>query len=158
MTTVLASFTVAFAPTVLSFVVEAVAGSAICWKVNTTSSAVTAEPSDHLRPSFSFQVTVLKSAETPPFATVGIVAARPFATGLASGPHEASGSITRRDASLSLVPVAWCGVRIVGACQYRIFRSPPSPRLNSAVGPLCAADFSADGAAAALVVPHRAHA
>ncbi len=98
MTTVLASFaTTDFTPSVLS--------------------AVTADPSDHLRPGFSFHVTVVKSLETPPFATVGMLSASAFAIGFASGPHDASGSITRRDASLSLVPVAWCGFRIVGACQ-----------------------------------------
>ena len=53
MTTVLASFTLAFAPTVLSFVVEAVAGSAICWNVKTTSSAVKALPSCHVTPGRS---------------------------------------------------------------------------------------------------------
>src|SRR4051794_13116768 len=31
-----------------------------------TSAEVTAEPSDHLRPSFSFHVTLLPSAETEP--------------------------------------------------------------------------------------------
>src|SRR3981081_2547413 len=101
MTTVFASGDEIFAPTVLSFVVEAVAGSAICWNVKTTSSAVTGVPSDHLRPGFSFQVTFVKSADTPPFATVGISAARPFATGLAAGPHDASGSMTRGGAAPS---------------------------------------------------------
>src|ERR1051325_3498693 len=120
MTTVLASFaTTDFTPSVLLSVVEAVAGSWICVNVKTTSSAVTAVPSDHFRPGRIFHVTVVKSADTPPFATVGISDAIAFATGFASGPHEASGSTTRRDASLSLVPVAWCGLRIVGACQYR---------------------------------------
>src|SRR5258708_7089285 len=87
-----------------------------------------AEPSDHFSPGRSLQVTVVKSDDTPPFATVGISAASPFAIGWASGPHDASGSITNRDASLSFVPVAWCGLRIVGACQYRILSSPPAPR------------------------------
>src|SRR5438132_3284672 len=154
MTTVLESFAAIFAPWVLSFVVDAVVTSAICWNVKTTSSAVTGLPSDHLRPGFSFQVTVLKSADTPPFATVGMSAARPFATGFAAGPHEASGSMTRRDASLSLVPVAWCGFRMVGACQYRIFSSPPSPRLNAAAGPLePAAEPATVGVGLVAVVP-----
>src|SRR6266540_6590590 len=101
--------------------------------VNATSSAVNAEPSDHFTPCFSFQVTVRRSADTPPFATVGISAARPFASGFASGPYDASGSVTSRAASLSLVPVARCALRIVGACQYRIFRSSPAPRFDATV-------------------------
>jgi hypothetical protein len=38
-----------------------------------------------------------------------------------------------RDASESFVPVDWWPLRIVGACQYRILRSPPAPRAMGAV-------------------------
>ena len=85
-------------------------------QLKTTSALEKAEPSDHLRPGFSFQVTVVRSFDTPPLTTVGISAAR-TATGLPSGPYAAIGSIIKRDASLSFVPPAWCGFRIVGACQ-----------------------------------------
>src|SRR5437773_1662326 len=43
-------------------------------------------------------------------------------------PSDASGSRTSRAASLSCGPVARCGLRVEGACQYRTFRSPPWPR------------------------------
>ena len=39
---------------------------------NTTSCAVNAEPSDHFMPGVIFQVIDIRSALTPPFATVGI--------------------------------------------------------------------------------------
>ena len=81
-----------FTPVMKSEFGSAVASSAMYLDVNTTSSAVTAVPSDHLSPSMSFHVTVVKSEETPPFATVGISFARPFAAGFPSTPHEASGS------------------------------------------------------------------
>src|SRR5258708_38972845 len=106
MTTVLASFaTTDFTPSVLSAVVDALAGSLIWVNVNTTSSAVTADPSDHLRPGFSFHVTVGKSLETPPFATVGMLSARAFAIGFASGPHDAGGPAPGPGACPSLGPV-----------------------------------------------------
>src|SRR6266542_4370848 len=60
-------------------------------QVNTTSSAVNALPSDHLASLRSFQVTEVKSFATPPFSTVGLSAARPLATGFASGPQEPTG-------------------------------------------------------------------
>ena len=157
-TTVFASFaTTDFTPSVLDSVVAAVAASCTYVNVNATSSAVKAVPSDHLTPVRSFHVTVVKSADTPAFATVGISAARPLASGFPSGPYDASGSRIRRDASLSLVPVAWCGLRIVGACQYRMFSCPPSPRLNAAP-PEAAAEPPADGPGLLVVVPVWAHA
>src|SRR5688572_2960031 len=117
-TTVLASLaTTDFTPVVAAFVDVAAALSLVSANVNATSSAVNGAPSDHLTPVRSFHVTSVRSAFTPPLETVGISAARPFASGLPSGPHEASGSRTRRAASKSLVPVERCGFRIVGACQ-----------------------------------------
>src|SRR3954470_5132511 len=95
----------------------AVAGSHWYLNVNATSLALNGVPSDHVTPVRSFQVTVLKSAVTPPLDGVGISAANPFGTGRPSLPNDASGSRTRRLASASFVPVAWCAFRIVGACQ-----------------------------------------
>ena len=40
--------------------------------VNFTSAEVTGDPSDHNKPSFNLQVIAVRSALTPPFATVGI--------------------------------------------------------------------------------------
>src|SRR5438093_9369626 len=117
--TVLASFaTTDRTPSVASAVDTPVVASAMREKVKATSSAVNALPSDHLTPCFSFHVTEVKSADTPPFATVGISAASALGIGLASGPQEASGSVTSLAASLSLMPVARWPLRIVGACQY----------------------------------------
>ena len=113
-----ASFAVTdFTPSHRSIVEAALFSSHWYVNVATTSSAVNGVPSDHFTPVRSFQVTVVKSAETPPLAAVGISAARPFATGKPSFPNDASGSVMRRDASASLVPVAWCRFKIVGACQ-----------------------------------------
>jgi len=42
---------------------------------------------------------------------------RPFAIGWPSLPSEASGSRTRRAASLSFGPVARCGLSVEGGCQ-----------------------------------------
>src|SRR2546430_1328983 len=81
-----------FTPDMKSEFGSAVASSAMYLDVNTTSSAVTAVPSDHLSPLTRFHVTVVKSEETPLLSTVGISFASPFATGLPSTPHEASGS------------------------------------------------------------------
>jgi len=106
-----------FTPSAATEVDAADLGSAMSEKVKATSSALKGVPSDHLTFWRSFHVTVMRSADTPPLATVGISAARPFASGFASGPYDASGSVTRRAASLSLMPVARCGLRIVGACQ-----------------------------------------
>ena len=44
-------------------------------QVKATSAEVTGVPSDHTRPSFSFQVMVVRSSDTPPFSTVGISSA-----------------------------------------------------------------------------------
>jgi hypothetical protein len=71
--------------------------------VNTTSSAVNGEPSDHLTPGLSFQVTEMKSGEMPPFSSVGRLSASrdvssPFSLKLASG------SKTIEDANPSLIP------------------------------------------------------
>src|SRR3989442_1115980 len=88
-------------------------------KVPTTSSAVNTVPSDHFTPVRSFQVTLVKSLATPPFATLGISAARPFASAWPFLSQDASGSTTSREASLSFRAVAWGWFRMVGACQYR---------------------------------------
>src|SRR5256885_14510846 len=90
--------------------------------VKTTSSAEKGEPSEYLTPCLSFHVTVVRSAETPPLATVGISAAR-RRTGAPLLSNAASGSRMTRDASESLVPVDWWPLRIVGACQYKIGRA-----------------------------------
>ena len=84
--------------------------------MNTASSAVNADPSDHLIPFLIFQVIEVKSLETPPFATVGIDSASqasmfPFSS------YRASGSSTTEDASSSFVPPDRLGFIVDGACQ-----------------------------------------
>ena len=71
--------------------------------MNTKSSAVTSLPSDHFNPSFSVQVMDRRSAETPPFPTVGISTAN-AGTSSPSGPYQASGSSVIAPASRSLNP------------------------------------------------------
>ncbi len=60
-------------------------------------------PSDHFRPSFSFQVIDIRSWEKPPFLIVGIWAAS-AGTRLQSGSYLARGSNVIAPASKSLVP------------------------------------------------------
>src|SRR5438552_4308694 len=115
-------FTASQEPTVggaVSFVVT-------YFHVNTTSSAVKSEPSDHFTPGFNFQVAVVPSDEKPPFAVVGNSAARP-STGLPSPPKYANGSTTSVEASESLVPCERCGFKIVTACQYSRRSVPHEP-------------------------------
>src|SRR5262245_41006268 len=92
----------------------------------------------------------------PPFSTEGISAAS-AATGLPSGPNQASGSTIGVAASESLVPCGRCGVRIVGACHQSSLRTPafaPPVVAAAAVGGAAAAGAVvgvAAGAAAAVV-------
>src|SRR5512137_776026 len=72
-------------------VTAAVAGSFAYSQVNTQSSAVKGCPSCQVTPFFSFQVTDLPSADSPPFSRVGISAAR-IGTRLPSASQTASGS------------------------------------------------------------------
>ena len=67
------------------------AGSVAYSQLKTTSSAVKGFPSCHWTFFFSFHVTDVPSLEMPPFATVGISAAR-FGVRLPSGSNDASGS------------------------------------------------------------------
>ena len=95
-------------------------------QVKTASLAVTGEPSDQSSPSLSFQVIVVKSADTPPFSTVGISCARSGARSpLVVARH---GSITRLAACRSLVPPDRYGVMIEIACQSRTLSWPSDPR------------------------------
>ena len=71
--------------------------------VNLTSADVTADPSDHLRPLFNFQVIDLRSALTPPLATVGISSAKK-GTSAPVSLYLAKGSIIIEEDSMSLVP------------------------------------------------------
>src|SRR5262249_55081682 len=74
-------------------------------KVALISADVTAEPSDHFRPSFSFHVTLFPSAATEPSAWDGIALARTGIFGYVESIEVmASGSRTTREASESLVP------------------------------------------------------
>ena len=57
-------------------VTAAVAGSLAYSQVKMQSSAVKGWPSCQVTPFFSFQITVLPSAERPPFSREGISAAR----------------------------------------------------------------------------------
>ena len=84
--------------------------------VNFTSADVTADPSDHLSPLFSFHVIDLRSALTPPFATVGISSAK-NGTSAPVSLYLANGSIIIEDDSMSLVPPDRYGFNIEGACQ-----------------------------------------
>src|SRR6266566_1023926 len=122
-----------FTPSKTLAVVVAAAGSLTKFHVKITSEDVNAVPSDHLMFGLSFHVTVVKSLEMPPLATVGTSEAS-IATGVVPfGPMAASGSMTSRDPSKSLVPWFRCGLRRVTACQYRILRSPPAPRVDATV-------------------------
>src|SRR6266851_7902181 len=137
-------------PSTIWVVLAAVFGSATYCQVNTTSSAVNGDPSDHLMPGLSFHVMLFWSLATPPLSRVGISAAR-TAIGLPSGPEAASGSRMSREASWSLVPWARCTFRVVGACQYRIFSWPPTPRPPAVVAGLVVAAIVGAGAAGAVV-------
>ena len=150
-TTVFGSLASTFVtPSAVSVVDAAVLGSAMYCQVKTTSSAVSGVPSDHLMSGLSFQVMLFWSLETPPFSSVGISAAR-TGTGLPSGSSAASGSSTRRLASWSLVPWARWLLRMVGACQYRIFNVPPWPRPPAAGLPAALEAVVGAGAAGAVV-------
>src|SRR3954465_8507966 len=87
----------------------------------------------------------------PPLSSVGISAAS-TAIGLPSGPEAARGSRMSRDASWSLVPWARCTLSVVGACQYRIFNWPPTPRPAPAAAGLAAVVAAIVGAGAAGAV------
>src|SRR5258708_381874 len=86
----------------------------------------------------------------PPFSSVGISAAT---TGRAfpSGREPASGWRMSREPSWSLVPWAGCAFSGVGACQYRIFSWPPTPRPPAVVAGLVVAAIVGAGAAGAVV-------
>ena len=79
------------------------AGSRQYSAVNATSAAVTGLPSDQSRPSRSLQVTVPRSGDTPPLATVGTEAASQ-GTRFPDSSNRASGSRIIDAASTSLVP------------------------------------------------------
>src|SRR5882762_3099648 len=87
----------------------------------------------------------------PPFSSVGISAAS-TAMGLPSGPEAASGSRMSREASWSLVPWARCTFRVVGACQYRIFSWPPTPRPPAVVAGLVVAAIVGAGVGGQLKI------
>ena len=72
-------------------------------QVNTTSSAVSGVPSDHVTPSLSVQVIEVRSSEMPPFSTVGISSTSQGTISPVSSKCT-SGSITIEAASTSLVP------------------------------------------------------
>ena len=84
--------------------------------VNTRSAEVTGVPSDHSRPSFSFQVMDVRSSDTPPFATVGISSVR-YGTKEPFWSKRAIGSMTTAEDSISFVPPDKYGFKIEGACQ-----------------------------------------
>jgi hypothetical protein len=70
---------------------DEVAGSLQNSQLKTTSSAVKGLPSCQVTPRLSFQVTLLPSADRPPFCAGGISAAR-IGTRLPSASQPASGS------------------------------------------------------------------
>ena len=84
--------------------------------MNTASSAVNSDPSDHLTPFLIFHVIEVKSFETPPLATVGITSAS-HATIFPFSSYRANGSRTTDEASSSLVPPDRFGFIVDGACQ-----------------------------------------
>ena len=72
-------------------VTAAVAGSRAYSQLNTTSSAVNGLPSCHLTPGFSFQVTDMPSAASPPFSQRGNLGGENRLQ-VAVGSQQASGS------------------------------------------------------------------